>query len=69
MSLWDLGVIAPPGLREAQFMSALNNLAGDSVWTRAGGGSADFNLDYVPEPATLALLAVGRLAMIRRRRR
>jgi hypothetical protein len=68
-ALWDLGNICPAGLTEAQFAAALNNASGDSVWTKAGGGSFDYNLQYVPEPASLALLALGGLALIRRRTR
>ena len=32
-SVFDLGDIAPTGLTNAQFLAAMNNLSGDSVWT------------------------------------
>jgi fibronectin-binding autotransporter adhesin len=67
VATWDLGNICPAGLTEAQFAAALNNASGDSVWTKAGGGSFDYNVSYLPEPASLALLALGGLALIRRR--
>jgi hypothetical protein len=72
VSLWDLGNIAPAGLTEAAFTGAMNNAAADSVWTKAGGGTFDYNITYVPEPSTFALLgvcAIGLAAAAWRRRR
>jgi hypothetical protein len=70
-SEWDLGDIAPAGLTEVQFEAGLNNLSGDSVWTKAGGGSFDYNFSSVPEPSSMVLLAVGLglLGLLVRRRR
>ncbi len=71
-SVFDLGDIAPSGLTDAQFMADMNNLSGDSVWTKAGGGSFNYNFTSVsvPEPATLALFGTGCLmafGVVRRR--
>jgi autotransporter-associated beta strand protein len=70
---FDLGNIAPSGLSEADFLAALNNAASDTVWYKSGGGTYDFNSQYVPEPSSFLLLAagaaVGLLAAARRRRK
>ena len=51
--------VAAMGLQEGQY-----------VWTWGSGGNADsLTLNITPEPATLALLAVGATALLRRRRR
>jgi autotransporter-associated beta strand protein len=68
-AVWDLGDVAPAGLTEAQFTAALNNAAGDSVWYKSGGGTFDYNVNVVPEPSALALLAVGALSLLTRYRR
>ena len=39
----------------------MSNLSGDSVWTKAGGGSYDYNFTSVPEPSSFALVAAGAL--------
>ena len=62
-SVVDLGDIAPTGLTNAQFLAAMNNIGGDSVWTEAGGGSFDYNFTSVPEPSTFALLGVGAIGL------
>jgi fibronectin-binding autotransporter adhesin len=68
-SVFDLGLIAPTGLTDAQFEAALNNLSGDSVWTAAGGGSFDYNFSSTPEPATMTLLILGGFGVYASRKR
>ena len=66
---WDLGNIAPARLTEAQLVESLNHQAGDSVWYKAGGGSFNYNSQYVPEPdSTLLLMAAALLLLTQRRR-
>ena len=62
-SVFDLGDIAPAGLTDAAFLAAMNNLSGDSVWTKAGGGSFDYNFVSVPEPSSLILGLLGVLGL------
>ena len=69
VAVWDLGNVAPAGLTEAQFMAALNHAAGDSVWYKAGGGSFNYNMQYVPEPSALILLATAMCGLLTRSRR
>jgi len=70
--VWDLGNVAPAGLTQAQFRAPLVNVLSDSTWSKAGSNVAfDYNLvvtsSATPEPATLALLAVGGLGLLARR--
>jgi hypothetical protein len=56
------------------YSNLLNVIAGDKVALRLGSWGnyptvdADFTVTYVPEPMTLALLAVGGIAMLRRKK-
>jgi hypothetical protein len=69
VAVHDLGNIAPTGLSEAAFVAALNNAAGDTVWTAAAGGTFDYNITYVPEPSASLVLLLGGAMLARRRRR
>lgn len=66
---WDLGNIMPAGLTEAQVASDLF-FPFDSEYSPGPGTSPNtaFELVHVPEPASLALLGLGGLALTRRRR-
>jgi len=65
--------------RYVEFRDALGNLVtGDTLkmsWTKGGGGGREmmelqlFGMAPIPEPATMTLLALGGLAMLRRGRR
>ncbi len=43
--------------------------SGDEIIIDAGGGSFIYDIDFVPEPATMSLLAIGGIALLKRSRR
>ena len=66
-SSYDLGSVLPAGLSEAQFFIAID--ADKSTYVTVIGAPIDnFDLVYVPEPASLGMIAIGSLVVLRRRR-
>ena len=58
--------ITPVSLPKAQ----MNNWSGNAPWTQSDRDvMAQFDITVVPEPATMSLLALGGLALIRRKRK
>ena len=62
--LFDFGDIFATGLDQAGLEAYLTT----AFWGTSGSGSGEFDLVLVPEPSSLALLGLGGLLLVRRRR-
>lgn len=63
----DLGQVFPTGFADA---SALYKYLEEATYASSvGGGEREFDLQVVPEPATMGVLAIGGLGVLLRRRR
>ena len=62
----NLGAILPAGLDEAGLLAALAGGANYGLSVVTGGGG---RFDIVPEPASLMLMGLGAMAVVRRTRR